>query len=554
MSQARWHLIPLVVVLVLGTGASALAQTPAKTGGNSTPEDEGELRLAPVVIDGETLFRVRGVTAHPAERRAREIADRIRALAEDPTINQKSLTLEDRSEATIISASGRYIMAVFDEDASIEQTARGRLAEIHRVRIGEAIDAYRHDRKTVIIWSDVAYALIATVVLLVTVFLSRRAVVLVRNLIHRRYGTRVSGIQHRVFHIVKEDQIWRALMGLLQALWAAAVVVVTYIYIDYVLALFPWTRAVAKGLFTIVIEPVRTFTLGLIGEIPNLIFIVVLVVVTRYVLRLIRLFFEGVGAGTIVLAGFDSEWARPTERLVRLLVMAFAAIVAYPYLPGAGSDAFKGISIFVGIIFSLGSSSLIGNFIAGYSMTYRRTFRIGDRVKVGQDEGIVEQMRVLVTHLRTIKNEELVVPNSTILSSAVVNYSSMARANGLILHTSVGIGYETPWRQVEAMLLLAAARTPGLRRDPAPFILQEKLADYCVNYQINVHCDTPEIMEVHYTELHRNILDVFNEFGVQIMTPSYMLDPAAPKVVPKDQWYAAPAGPPQSRPVSPAAD
>jgi small-conductance mechanosensitive channel len=199
----------------------------------------------------------------------------------------------------------------------------------------------------------------------------------------------------------------------------------------------------------------------------------------------------------------------------------------------------------MGIIFSLGSSSLIGNFIAGYSMTYRRAFRVGDRVKIGDKIGDVERMRLLVTHLRTPKNEEVVVPNSTIITSEVVNYSSLARDRGLILHTTVGIGYETPWRQVEAMLLQAATRTAGLRPEPAPFVMQKELGDFCVTYEINVFCDTPQQMEARYTELHRNILDIFNEYGVQIMTPAYESDPEQPKLVPKEQWYAAPAHAPE---------
>jgi small-conductance mechanosensitive channel len=183
-------------------------------------------------------------------------------------------------------------------------------------------------------------------------------------------------------------------------------------------------------------------------------------------------------------------------------------------------------------------------------MTYRRAFRIGDRVKLGQYVGDVAQMRLMVTHLRTLKNEEVVVPNSSILSSEVVNYSTLAQQRGLILHTTVGIGYETPWRQVEAMLVEAAGRTPGLLREPPPFVLQTALGDFCVTYEINVYCDTPHVMALLYTELHRNILDVFNEYGVQIMTPSYEADPAEPKLVPKEQWYAAPARP--SEPAQPA--
>jgi small-conductance mechanosensitive channel len=261
------------------------------------------------------------------------------------------------------------------------------------------------------------------------------------------------------------------------------------------------------------------------------------------VLKLVRPFFDAVGRGTVTLGGFEPDWASPTYKMVRLAIVVFAVVVAYPYIPGSESEAFKGMSLFLGVIFSLGSSTAISNIIAGYMMTYRRAFRIGDRVKIGDQIGDVVEIRLQVTHLRTPKNEEVIVPNSTILNSEVVNYSTLARQEGLILHTTVGIGYETPWRQVEAMLLMAAERTPGLLREPRPFVLQKDLGDFCVTYEINAYCNDPHAMPRLYTGLHRNILDVFNEYNVQIMTPAYEGDPELPKVVPKEQWFAAPARP-----------
>ncbi len=534
----------LIFGLVLGNGAPALGQDTDQAP-DAGLEAGGTARLAPVAIDGERLFSVRGVTAYPAERRAREITERILAVAADRNVDPKSLTLDDQPGRTYIVAGGQNLMAVLGEDAAIEQTDRHRLADLYRIRIGEAIVDYRYEREPRTLWLHALYALGATVVLLIVAYVGRRVVARLRAGLERHLHARVQGLQDRAFQIVKAEQIWRALTGFLNFAWAAVILVTIYFYFNYLLALFPWTRALARSLLAIAIDPLRTMALGLIGLVPNLVFLAILILVTRYLLKLIRLFFEGVAGGTVTLKEFDHEWAWPTYRLVRLLVIAFAAVVAYPYIPGSGSEAFKGVSLFIGIIFSLGSSSLIGNLIAGYSMTYRRAFRIGDLVKIGEHVGDVERMRLLVTHLRTLKNEEVVVPNSTILGAEVVNYSSMVRERGLILHTTVGIGYETPWRQVEAMLLEAAARTPGLRREPAPFVLQNTLGDFCVTYEINAYCDTPRAMPVLYTELHRNILDLFNEYGVQIMTPAYEKDPEQPKVVPREQWYAAPARAPE---------
>ena len=241
------------------------------------------------------------------------------------------------------------------------------------------------------------------------------------------------------------------------------------------------------------------------------------------------------------MAGFDPEWSEPTYKLIRLAVIVLALVVAYPYIPGGRSEAFKGITIFIGILFSLGSSSAIANFVAGYIMTYRRAFRVGDRIKIGETMGDVTELRLGTTHLKSLKNEEVIIPNSSLINNEVVNYSSLARQRGLILHTTVGIGYETPWRQVEGLLILAAERTPGTLKEPPPFVLQKALGDFAVTYEINVYCDNAQAMAMIYTMLHRNVLDLFNEYGVQIMTPAYEGDPETPKVVPKEEWFTAPA-------------
>jgi small-conductance mechanosensitive channel len=310
-----------------------------------------------------------------------------------------------------------------------------------------------------------------------------------------------------------------------------------------VLGSFPGTRPLAARLLTFLLDPLSRIGAGLLSLIPDLAFLLVLYVLTRGLLRFARLYFDAVGSGHVALSGFDPEWALPTYRIVRMLVVAFALVAAYPYIPGSGSASFQSLSIFFGVLFSIGSSSFIANVIAGYAMTYRRAFRLGDWIRVGEVFGDVTEIRLQVTHVRSIRNEEVVIPNSSLLNSNVLNYSALARSHGLILHTTVGIGYETPWRQVEALLLLAAERTPGLARVPAPFVLQKSLGDFCVVYEVNVYCDVPAEMMRLYTLLHQSILDVFNEYGVQIMTPAYRADPAEPKLVPPEQWYAAPAVP-----------
>jgi small-conductance mechanosensitive channel len=542
--RSIFHVV-VQVACCLTLGLTGLATAAEESAALLDAESALAEDTAPVVVDGVTLFRVRGVSSYPAEKRAGGISERIVALAADRAFSREALRLEEEPGVTRIMADKKRIVGVFEVDARLEGIDRQTLAQSYLFRTGEAIEAWRHDRAPGVLKRNVLFTLGATLLLVLAL---RIGFWLFRRLgawleVHLR--PKVQGIQFRKFQLVRGEQLWHLFSGARRLFWAVVVLAVIYLYLFNVLSLFPWTRGLGKGLVDILINPLRTMGLGLLKAVPDLVFLLVFFLVTRYVLKLVRLFFAGVADGTVSLPEFEAEWAWPTYRLLRLLLVAFALIVAYPYIPGSDSGAFKGVSIFIGVLFSLGSSSLIGNLIAGYTMTYRRAFRVGDRIGVGEHIGDVEQRRLLVTHLRTPKNEEVVIPNSIILNGEIVNYSTMARQQGLILHTTVGIGYETPWRQVEAMLLEAAARTPELQPDPPPFVLQKGLGDFFVTYEINVYCTEPKAMARLYSELHRNILDVFNEFGVQIMTPAYEGDPEHPKVVPKEQWYAAPARPPE---------
>jgi small-conductance mechanosensitive channel len=496
---------------------------------------------SPVVVDGVAVFRVRGVAAYPPGQRAREIAERIVAIAADPSVSIDSLSVSETPEATLLVAGPRRVMAVIDADARLDGVGRQVLAAVYLDRIRRAIVAYRHDREPAVLANAGGRAFGATLALAAALLVFRVVYRRLRGRIESRYRSRVHDLEIHSFQIVRAERLWRAATGILGTIWGVFVVVAVYVYLGYVLKLFPWTRGAGVGLGEAVAVPVRYFAGGLLAIFPNLIFLVVLIVLTRSLLRLIRLFFDGVGAGRVALRSFDAEWAGPTYRLVRLLVVGLAVVVAYPYIPGSQSDAFKGVTLFAGLVFSLGSSSFIGNLIAGYSMTYRRAFREGDVIKVGEYRGIVQSITLMVTRLRTAKGEDVVIPNSRILNGEVVNYSTLAHRGELILHTTVGIGYETPWRQVEAMLLEAALRTEGVRKEPPPFVLQTALGDFAVTYELNVFCDAPEKMPRLYAQLHQNILDVFNEYGVQIMTPAYEGDPEKPKIVPRAEWYQPPA-------------
>jgi len=503
----------------------------------------GIAETAPVVVNGKVRFHVVGVTAYPAERRASEISGRIAALARDKKYDPKTLRVEDAGEYHQIfpGPSGKAIFRILEADAESEGVLRTVLAETIGKNIAESIDDYRHDRKPAVLTKNALYALGSTVVLVALLYCVLWGFRRLNNYLERRVKLHMQKLETRSKRVFQGEQLWGILHGALRLLRGLVVIFLIYVFANFALSLFPQTRYTAHRLFQFVVGPLGSIINAFIDFIPDFLFLVVLFLITRYGLKLALGVFTAIDKKRLQIKGFETDWALPTYRLVRMGIILFALVIAYPFIPGSDSAAFKGVSVLLGVLFSLGSTSVISNVIAGYTMTYRRAFRIGDRVKIGDTVGDVAEMRILVTHVRTPKNEEVVIPNSTILNGEVTNYSTMARDQGLILHTTVGIGYDVPWRQVEAMLLLAAENTEGFLKEPVPFIRHKSLGDYAVNYEINAYCGDASQMMKLYTEMHRNIQDVFNENGVQIMSPAYKEDPAEPKIVPKERWYTPPA-------------
>ncbi len=547
-SEEREKVILLILRMLLMSvclTAAATCSTAAESGKNQSVDlhPDAEIETAPVEVDGRVLFRVRGESSFPAQARAAAIAERIERVAGNPAIQAESVRLVESDGYSSIMAGDRRVMALFDSDARVEQVARQTLGLALRDRIQAAIEDYRVDRRPEVLRRHAVDAVLATLVLITLVTLMIWSVRRLNILLEQRLRSRIHDFGIQSFEIVRAESIWTGLRAALSGLRLLAILVASFFYIDFVLSGFPWTRWLAGHLAENALRPLKLIGEGLIGYFPNLVFLVVLALVVRFVLRLLRLFFDAVGQGSVTLPHFEADWARPTYKIARFSLFILTVIVSYPYIPGSDSAAFKGVSLLLGVIISLGSSSVIANLIAGLLITYRRAFKIGDRVTIGEVTGEVTDVRLQVTHLRTRKNEEVTIPNSQILNGHVMNYSALAKRHGLILHATVGIGYETPWRQVEAMLLLAAARTPGLLAEPVPFVMHTGLGDFCVSYEINAYCNDAQAMERLYTQLRRNILDIFNEYGVQIMTPAYEGDPREAKVVAKDQWYAAPATP-----------
>lgn len=533
-------------------GLAFLLHLPVPANAASVPPlDHPEAEIiesATVVVDGVELFQVSGTPALPAADRARRIALRIGKGAKDPRIPLEALATVVTGEGAEINFGRQPIMVVTHNDAKVSGLEMDLAPRLYSTRVGEAIGAFRKDRTPPVLARGAGLALLTVALAGLALFLLRYLVRRIQAYFGQRLGARIRLLRQRAFPTIDTERFFGGVRRAVAAVHFVLALLVGAVALEIILGLFPWSRGASHSLLSSIIDPLQTIGLAAIDYLPKLIFLLVLALVTRWAIRLLKLFFEGVGAGRIVFEGFDSDWAPPTYRIARLAVLAFAVVVAYPYLPGSDSAAFKGVTLFLGVMISLGSTSAIANMIAGYSLTYRRAFKIGDVIRIGDNLGAVTEIRLLVTHLMTKKNEEVVIPNSVILNSHVVNFSSLARREGLILHTTVGIGYEVPWRQVEAMLLQAARRTPGLRPDPPPFVHQKALGDFAVTYELNAYTEDPWAMAGAYSDLHRNIQDAFNEHGVQIMTPAYESDPERPKIVSRENWFAPPAEPPEPPP------
>jgi len=329
--------------------------------------------------------------------------------------------------------------------------------------------------------------------------------------------------------------------GLLRAVTVGAGMVVVYSTFTFVLRRFPYTRPWGESMRGFLFTTVEDLALGVVNAIPGLFTVALIVLITRFILRLLGIWFNAVEAGRTRVQWLYPETAQTTRRLVTALMWLFTIVVAYPYLPGSQTDAFKGVSVFLGLMLTFGSSGLVNQIMSGFMVTYSRAVRVGDYVRIGDVEGTVLHLGILSTKLKTFRGEEATIPNSVVVSQTTTDYSRFAEVNETFTPTSVTIGYDTPWRQIHAMLLLAAERTPGVRVEPKPYVLQEALQDFYVKYTLFVCLDAQDQRYFTLNILHAQIQDLFNEYGVQIMSPNYLADPASPKLVAKKDWYASPA-------------
>jgi small-conductance mechanosensitive channel len=474
------------------------------------------------MIDGVEVLRVFGpLGSFNAVERADAIRERIVALARKGYTGKLDVRDIPSENATAVVAGAAIVMAVLDKDAAHAGVPRGELARRYAGSIERAIETYRV-RHT---WSSFAVAavkaILAWAVFFFTAWVLWKAVRWLEGRSTAAFARRASvagnnGAQHFLW-----ERVRAVLMSVVKLAIGLFLLSEFSFVISFTFGLFPQTAGISTTLLDYLSVAFGGVGMAIVGYLPSGAFVVIVCVVTRYVLRALKFWADAVERGDLTIKALHPEMAKPTYQLLRFLVIIFALIVAFPYLPGGNSEAFKGVSIFLGVVLSLGSSSAVSNVLAGLVLTYMRAFRVGDRVKIADTVGDVLDRTLLVTRVRTIKNVEVVIPNGAILGGQVLNYSAMARTTGLILHTSVTIGYDAPWRKVHDLLVRAAISSEGILPEPPPFVLETSLNDFHITYELNAYTDQPNNIQNIYSNLHQAIQDSFNQGGIEIMSPTF---------------------------------
>jgi len=508
----------VVLLLTLSTPLLGIAQNPTQL--------ENKIDGFPVMLDGKPLFFIRrGVSSFSAEERANTITRRIERIAQNDSIPVENLKIKQIPDdnSLYLSLDQEVILTVTEGDAKAYRSTPEVLAQQALQKIQFAITQYRQDRKPEQLLKNIIYTVIATFSFLIISFAVIKISGKLFPFIRRLIESLTPGIQIGNIEIVSSSKISFFWLRVLRMIRLFILFLLTFNYATFVLRLFPWTRVFGEsilGYFSRSLELV----LSSIGKyLPNAFIITIIIFVTYYLIRLIKPFFTAIERGNLIIPGFYTDWAKPTYNILLVIIIAIAAIVAFPYLPGFDSPAFRGVSVFLGLLLSLGSTSAIANVIGGIILIYTRAFRIGDHIQVGDVIGDLIEKNFLVIRICTPTNKIITIPNSSLLSSNVINFSISSRElnRNLIIQTTITLGYDLPWRKAHKTLIEAALETEHILKEPAPFVLQTRIDNFYISYQLNAYTNQPNLMVIIYSELHQNIQDKCNEAGIEILSPSY---------------------------------
>lgn len=517
--------ITLLLVLTISTVGIAqnLAQPEAL---QSQTQTENIIDGFPVTLDGRPIFFIRrGVSSFSAEDRAKAITQRIKRIAQNYSTALENLKIAPNpyDSSLYLSLDKEVILTITEQDARAYFSTPEVLARDALQRIKDAIDQYRQARRPEQLLRNTLYAAIASFAFFGAVFLivklSGKLFPWFRALIE----SHAPGIKIQNAEIISSSKISFLGLRILQIIRLIFLLLLLFSYVAFVLRLFPWTRVFGESIVDHLFQSLELILSAISKYLPNALIIAIIIFLTYYLIRIIKPFFTAIERGNLVIPGFYTDWAKPTYNLLLVIIIALAAVLAFPYLPGFDSPAFRGISVFLGLLLSLGSTSAITNVIGGIILIYTRAFRIGDHIKVGDVIGDIIEKNFLVIRICTPTNQIITIPNSSLLISNVTNFSISSRELNkyLILQTTITLGYDVPWQKVYTTLIEAALNTEHIIKTPAPFVLQTSLDNFYVSYQLNAYTDQPNLMVIIYSELHQNMQDKCNEVGIEILSPSF---------------------------------
>ena len=470
----------------------------------------------------DTLFFIYNrLGSFSAKDRAEAISNRIKSLSENYNFKKENLKIS-KAETTIdLIYKETIIVSITENDALWNNTSKIELAKKYQKIISDEILKYKSATSLSTLLKQIGLASLVILLIVVLIKLIRRLFDWTSQKISSQKGKLFKGITLRNYTLFDENREERLLLAVNTVLKWLFIILTVYITLPVLFSIFPWTKYIADILIGYITTPAKAILWEIWDYLPKLITVIIIVVLFQYVLKGLLFLKNEIETENLSLNGFYPDWAAPTYQIVRVIIYSFMFVVIFPYLPGSESPVFKGVSVFLGVLFTFGSSGPLSNIIAGVVLTYMRLFKIGDRVKIGDLVGDVIEKSMLVTRIRTPKNEIISVPNSTVMSSHTINYSSDTVDKGLILHTTVTIGYDVPWKEMHKALLNAADRTEFCLKEPKPFVLQTSLDDFYVSYQINAYTKEANKQASIYSQLHANIQDCCNEAGIEILSPHY---------------------------------
>lgn len=532
------YLLAVFLFSLLANGAAVAASTPA-----AGADGAQEVSAVPLVIFNRTIFVFRGTLlgAPPAVRAARALHNIKEAFRESGDLK---VTVKSNPEGQLVLVGDRLVFGVLDADLDgLAEQNPAEVAQQAAARLEQVIAETREARSFEALLKALTGAALATLVYILLLWVVSKLRAWGAGLFLRVAERKVEALKIGQTQILDDQHLLPIVGRLLGAFRWLVIALLTYEWVSFMLSRFPYTRAWGERLNDYLLSVVESVLGGIVGAVPGLGVAVAIFLLARFGIGFLGRLLERMSRGETGLTWLGPDTLPTTRRLFNIAIWLFAIAMAYPYLPGAQTEAFKGLSVLLGLMVSLGASSIVGQGAAGLILTYTRNIRVGEFVRISDHEGTVTKMGIFTTTIRTGLGEELTIPNSLITGSITKNYSRVVEGRGYVVDTTVTIGYDTPWRQVEAMLIEAARRTPGILETPAPRVFQTALSDYYPEYRLVAQAIPrgPQPRAEVLSQLHANIQDVFNEYGVQIMSPHYMGDTAEAKLVKAEDWYLAPA-------------